>query len=524
MSENLVKLRLPEVQIQETKELKINSFDCLAIPVYSEENSKIEIQIDFSSSKELKNLISTNNLEKLIRNLTDFKAKHNQVSEFIVLNQNGNALKLLFYGLGEKKELKELNSFRKVFANVARQAKKASKLALVLPDLDFPETDLFRAACETTSLAPYKFEKYKTTAKQEEQETKLERVSFFKQKINDLKQVETQLKKSKISSRAVLFARELIAEPPNIVNPEYLEKISKQIQRDSQDNNLSLKVLNKRDCEKLKMGAFLAVASGATTEPRLIHFHYKPESESKKHIALVGKGVTFDSGGLSLKTPSKYMEKMKYDMSGAATVIGLMSIISELKPNVEVTALVAACENMPDGNSFRTGDVVVSRSGKTIEVLNTDAEGRVTLADSVYYACEQNPDQIIDLATLTGAVVVALGEVCAGAMTNNQELLKNLEKSFSIAGERIWELPMYEEYEEYIKSDIADMINTGSKGQAGPQNGAVFIKQFVSNNRPWVHLDIAGACWPERTNTHFTSKNNPAGFGVLGLIEYLTSF
>ena len=522
MSKDLVQIRLPEIKLSENEKLEPEIYGCLGIPLFEEFDPN-----NFSSnSAKLQELITKHSFLQLLESLPSFKAELAQIKEFTVLDKQKKTLRVIFYGLGKEAELKSLNSLRKVFATVARQAQKASKLALVLPLLPqskFSEVDLLRVACESSLLAPYRFKKYLT--KLEESPAKLAELALFLPKITNQVRAEEQIEKTKVSCKGVLFARELVAEPPNILNPEYLEKVSEQIIKNRKSSELTLKVFDKKACEELKLGAFLAVSRGSTQEPRLLHFHYKPsKQESKKHIALVGKGVTFDSGGLSLKTPSKYMEKMKYDMAGAASVIGLFSIISELNLPIELTGVIAACENMPDGNSFRTGDVITSRSGKTIEILNTDAEGRVTLADSVYYACEQKPDQIIDLATLTGAVVVALGEVCAGAMTNNQDFLKTLEQSFSKAGERIWELPMFPEYEEYIKSEIADMINTGSRGQAGPQNGAVFIKQFIDPDMPWVHLDIAGACWPEREATFFTEKNNPSGFGVLGLIEYLSSF
>ncbi|HEY9886650.1 MAG TPA: leucyl aminopeptidase, partial [Vampirovibrionales bacterium] len=321
----------------------------------------------------------------------------------------------------------------------------------------------------------------------------------------------------------VLLARELVAEPPNVVNPEYLAKVSQKVVKDQKDSGLTVKVLSKAQCEQLKMEAFLSVGRGSINEPKFIHFHYKPKGKAKKHIAFVGKGVTFDSGGLSLKPP-KAMEKMKYDMAGSASVIGLMSIISKLKPQVEVTAVVAACENMPSGNAYRPGDVIGSMAGKTIEVNNTDAEGRVTLADSVFYACKQKPDVVIDIATLTGAIVVALGEAAAGLMTNDQKVADELKNVFAEVGENVWQMPMYDDYEESVtkSSTIADMLNAGSGGLAGSQNGAMFIKQFVGET-PWVHLDIAGVCWPEKRDTSLTPRGNPSGFAVLSFARYLES-
>ncbi|MBI3309698.1 MAG: leucyl aminopeptidase, partial [Candidatus Melainabacteria bacterium] len=214
-------------------------------------------------------------------------------------------------------------------------------------------------------------------------------------------------------------------------------------------------------------------------------------------------------------------EDMKMDMSGAAAVLGTMSVIKDIKPDVAVTMIVATCENMPSGKAYRPGDVVRAMNGKTIEVFNTDAEGRVTLADSLSYAAKQKPDEIIDLATLTGACVVALGDAAAGVMTNNQKLADKIIKAGNEAGERMWQLPLYDEYRDQIKSDIADMINTGSKGKAGAQNGAVLLEHFV-NDIPWVHIDIAGPAWIGKENPF--GPKGPTGVGVRTLINYLANY
>lgn len=445
-----------------------------------------------------------------------------------------SAKKILLVGLGSQKELKTLDQIRKVTASAIRRAdsQKAESVSIEIFGLEskLPAAQIARAIAEVSLLAPYKFEKYLSKKEDEKKDVfkGIQSISLLvpKDKANasEQKLIKEQTEKGIAAAEGVLLSRELIIEPPNVVNPAYLADVAQKVVKAQKDSRLTVKVLGEKECEKLKMGAFLAVGRGSKNESKLIHFHYKPaatKSKKKpKHVAIVGKGVTFDSGGLSLK-PSKAMEKMKYDMAGSAAVIGLMSIITKINPSVEVTAIVAACENMPGGSAYRPGDVITSMSGKTIEINNTDAEGRVTLADSVYYACQQKPDQVIDIATLTGAIVVALGETAAGLMGNNKELTQEVKKSFEEAGEKVWEMPLYEDYEDgVIKGTIADLLNAGSGGQAGSQNGALFIKHFVGDT-PWVHLDIAGTCWPEKRDTFFTPRNNPAGFGVLSFVRHL---
>ncbi len=478
--------------------------------------------------------------EKLARNLTIYIQEEKfqgKIATALVLSSLGKAnfKKVLLIGLGKQSELKNLDQIRKIMASAIRKADslKSETVNISLFGLDTASKEadnlnapqIARAITEVSLLANYKFEKYLTTKEKESESDKNDKFTgiqkinlFVAPELNDA-ELKKQVEIGIASTEGVLLARELIIEPPNIATPAYLAETAQKVAKDQK--GLSLKVLNKDECEKLGMGAFLAVARGSVEEPKLIHFHYKPTTgKPQKHIAIVGKGITFDSGGLSLK-PAKAMEKMKYDMAGAASVIGLMSIISKIEPQLEITAIIAACENMPSGNAYRPGDILTSMSGKTMEINNTDAEGRVTLADSVFYACEQKPDQIIDIATLTGAIVASLGETAAGLMTNNSQLGEEVKKAFNLAGEKLWELPLYEDYESSVtKGTIADMLNAGAGGQAGSQNGALFIKQFVGET-PWVHLDIAGTCWPEKKDTCFTPKNNPAGFGVLGFIRHL---
>jgi leucyl aminopeptidase len=314
---------------------------------------------------------------------------------------------------------------------------------------------------------------------------------------------------------ATNVARELIAEPPSVMTPTRLAAEATHI---AEEFDLSIKVLESKQVEKLGMGAFLGVARGAEEPLRFIVLKYTA-AKAKKTIGLVGKGITFDSGGLSLKT-AVGMEHMKYDMAGAAAVLGAMRVVGQLKPNVSVLAVVAATENMPGANALHPGDVLKSMNGKTIEVNNTDAEGRLILADAITYALREGADEIIDIATLTGAVVSALGRVAAGIMGSNQDLVTRVIDSGKPVGEQFWQLPLFVEYKDGLKSDIADLKNAGSRGEAGSSSAAMFLKEFTED-KPWAHLDIAGVAWLERERDELCKGGT--GFGVRTLSNYVLS-
>lgn len=423
--------------------------------------------------------------------------------------------KIILLGLGKKDKL-NTKSERKAVAAAIRKAKseKVSKLAFKLLN------DAYLLA-ETSLLVSYDFSKYKNNGKASNNGKKEfknidELVILSNKKSADIK---SEIKKAEIVASSTHMARDLIWEPACEVTPSYLAKIARKIK----GKNIKVTVKDKKQCEKLGMGAYLAVAQGSDEPPKFIEISYSPKGKIKKHIALIGKGVTFDSGGLSLK-PSKAMEMMKEDMSGSAAMLGVMNAISQLQPkNIKITMIVAATENMPSGKAYRPGDVITAMNGKTIEVNNTDAEGRLTLADAVHYASLKNPDEIIDMATLTGACMVALGNVCAGLMTNNQKLLERVKKHADDQGELMWQLPLYDEYKKALKSPIADLINAGSGGKAGAQNGGLFVQEFVGkkgkNSIPWLHMDIAGPCWLDEANDW--SPKGASGVGVRTLVNYI---
>ena len=294
-------------------------------------------------------------------------------------------------------------------------------------------------------------------------------------------------------AEATNFARDLVNTPASDMTPARLVEEARKI---GKLRGLSVRILDRQACAKLGMGGFLAVAKGSEQPPYLIHLTYRPAGKRRETAALVGKGVTFDSGGLSLKT-AQGMETMKYDMSGAAAVLAVMRALAELRPPVAVHGIAAVTENMPSGAADKPGDIARTLNGKTIEILNTDAEGRLTLADAIPYAIRQKPDFVIDLATLTGACVVALGERCSGIMGNDQKLIDRLTRAGKEAGETLWQLPMVEEYREEIRSTVADLKNVGGKS-AGTITAALFLEEFVTPKVPWAHIDMAGPCWAEK--------------------------
>jgi leucyl aminopeptidase len=313
----------------------------------------------------------------------------------------------------------------------------------------------------------------------------------------------------------VFLARDLINEPASVSTPTYLADHAAKILR---SDGIRGEIWGPAKIKAAKMAGLLAVARGSIEEPRFIKLIYTPTGKPKKKIALVGKGITFDSGGLSLKPP-KSMETMKHDMSGGAAVLGVMSVISHLKPQVHVTGYVPATENLPSGTAQKPGDIIRYKNGKTVEVLNTDAEGRLILADALIQAVNDIPDVIIDLATLTGACVVALGSQIAGLFSNSQELSETLIRCGKEAGEQLWPLPLVREYKDDIKSTVADIKNTGS-GNAGAIAAALFLQEFVGEV-PWAHLDIAGPAFSEKDSSYVPKGGT--GFGVRTLARYLLS-
>lgn len=372
------------------------------------------------------------------------------------------------------------------------------------------------AAVEAVELAMYAFTPHSKKLADKHNLTSVTKVTLVVNK-DDVAIAKRLVATAVVAVGGVTLARDLVNQPANHMAPETLVAEAKKIAIRSPQ--VRVKIFNRAQALKKGFTAFLAVAQGSTTEPYVIHLTYTPKRQSTKTVALVGKGVTFDSGGLSLK-PASYMENMKCDMAGAAVVLGVFAALVKLQPNVTVHGIIAACENMVSGAAYRPGDVITAMNGKTIEVLNTDAEGRITLADALTYAEQLKPDAIIDLATLTGACMVGLGENVAGLWGNDEQLMKTIQDAGKRAGERLETMPMPEEYAPQLESMVADLRNIGTSNFGGAVTAAMFLHEFVEKT-PWVHLDIAGPAYNDRPQLSYLGHGG-TGFGVRTLLEYLT--
>lgn len=336
-------------------------------------------------------------------------------------------------------------------------------------------------------LRAYRFDKYRTTIKPEDK-PKLADLNFHCKDAAAAKKAYAPLA---ALSDGVIFTRDIVSEPPNVLHPvSYADKL-----KELSKIGLKVTVLDLAALKKLKMGALIGVAQGSVIEPRVVVMEWNGGKKGDAPLALLGKGVTFDTGGISIK-PAGNMDEMKWDMAGSGAVVGTMIALAKRKAKANIVGIVGLVENMPDGNAQRPGDVVTSMSGQTIEVLNTDAEGRLVLCDVLTYAQRTyKPKAMVDLATLTGAVIVALGHEQAAVLSNNDKLTKQLIDSGDATGEKLWRLPLGEAYHRDIDSPIADMKNIGSAREAGTIIGGVFLERFVENNTPWAHLDIAAMAW-----------------------------
>jgi leucyl aminopeptidase len=360
-------------------------------------------------------------------------------------------------------------------------------------------------------LRAYRFDKYRTREKPEQKPT-LKRLTFMLEDHGAAKKAFDPLEKI---AEGVALTRNLVSEPANVIYPVSLAERAKKLA----DLGVHVEVLGEKQMKKLGMGALLGVGQGSAQESQLVIMQWRGASEAKQRpIAFVGKGITFDTGGISIK-PAQGMEDMKWDMAGAGTVIGLMHALAARKAKVNVVGIVAAAENMPSGTAQRPGDIVTSLSGQTIEVINTDAEGRLVLADALWYCQEQfKPQAIVDLATLTGAVIVALGNVHGGLFSNNDTLAERLAAAGKSTGELLWRLPLADAYDKQINSDAADMKNVGGRN-GGSITAAQFLQRFIKDT-PWAHLDIAGMAWSDKDAP--TVPKGATAFGVR-LLERLVA-
>lgn len=408
--------------------------------------------------------------------------------------------RIVWIGLGSIKDLTQ-DKIRALIGSSVRSINR-QRAATLLVDVGHymipgaQVSDTAQTIAEGILLGTYEFKCYKTDGKQ----SKFLDKAFLRCESHDRTEVERGLKQGRIVADSVNFCRDLVNHPSHYLTPRRMAEYAASVE---EATGLELTVLNPEAMVQEKMNALLAVAKGSEEPPRLIVFKYKGNPDSPEMLALIGKGVTFDSGGISLK-PSEGMGDMKDDMGGAAAVLAAMKAIGRLKPRINVLAVIPCVENMPSGRALKPGDVVTSMSGQTIEIITTDAEGRLILADAITYAIRAGATRIVDIATLTGACVVALGKSVSGVIANNADWCGQLLAAARHSGEKMWELPGFDDYAEQIKSDIADMKNSGGRG-AGAITAGKFIEKFVEK-RPWAHIDIAGT----------VTVDKDAGYNVKG--------
>ncbi|TVQ53559.1 MAG: leucyl aminopeptidase [Spirulina sp. DLM2.Bin59] len=414
--------------------------------------------------------------------------------------------KIILLGLGEEGDYR-LHTLRNTAALVARIAKqqKLKTLAMQIPPVG-TGAQMAQMLTEGLYLALHADNRFKS--KPEDQGALLATVDLL-----GLEDVGSGVAKGEAIAQGVILARELVAAPANSVTAITLAETAQSL---AQDYGLELEILEQADCEALGMGSFLGVARASELPPKFIHLTYKPAGTPRRKVAIVGKGLTFDSGGLNLKVAGG-IETMKMDMGGAGATLGAAKAIAQLKPDVEVHFISAATENMVSGRAMRPGDILTASNGKTIEVNNTDAEGRLTLADALVFAEKLEVEAIVDLATLTGACVVALGNQIGGLWSTDSDLATQLKTAAEQAGEQFWEMPLEDQYFEGLKSPIADMKNTGPR-PGGSITAALFLKQFVEKT-PWAHLDIAGPVWADKESG--VNNAGATGYPVRTLVNWV---
>jgi leucyl aminopeptidase len=417
-------------------------------------------------------------------------------------------------GLGKREDF-NVDKIRGVAGEFCRALRKVNcrKIATILHGAGIGGMEIEASAeaiAEGALLGLYSFAKYKKPEYENIAEMRV--VLREEEKVPIL---ELAIGKGKLIAEATNLARDMVNEPANYMTPSQMAEATKEI---ASKYNLEFKVFDREDMEGMGMGAFLGVAKGSNQPPKLITLSYKGDKPSEKALGFLGKGITFDSGGISIKS-SEGMGEMKDDMAGAAAVMTALGAIAQLEPKINVTAIIPATENLPSGTALKPGDVLKALNGKTIEVISTDAEGRLILADALSYARKMGLSPIIDLATLTGACRVALGTLYSGVFGNNQDLIDKILKAAEKSGERMWQMPMPEEYKEQNKSEIADVKNTGNR-YGGAITAALFLAEFVDNN-PWVHIDIAGTAFSTKESGYIIK--GATGVGVRTLVELAVS-
>ncbi len=436
----------------------------------------------------------------------EFKGKRDQSLAVATLGRLP-ATKLVVLGLGDAKDWGSADA-RAFAARAARAAngEKAKSLVLGVPK---GVGNYYRALAEGLELGAYRFTKYLTGDRKPKAElARVTIVSADKPPATAKRDIEI----GQIVAKGVNLSRDLSNEPPNVLTPVALANAA---QAAAKEHNVKSTIFDFKEIQRRGMLLIQAVGQGSANEPRFVHLAWVPPKKDAKRLVFVGKGVTFDSGGISIK-PAQGMGEMKHDMSGAGNMVGLMAIVGALKPNVEVHAICACVENMPGGKAYRPGDVWGSLDGKQVEIINTDAEGRLILADALAYARELKPDLLVDNATLTGACVVALGSTCSGWYASNEETANEFTIAVKASGETMWRMPLLEELREQLKSDVADVKHTGDR-YGGSISAALFLREFIGDTKNWVHVDIAGPATSERA-----AGWNPKGATGHGVLTFLS--
>jgi leucyl aminopeptidase len=443
----------------------------------------------------------------------EFEGKANEV---VLFHTHGKVpvKRLILVGLGKKQDL-SLDQIRQALGQAAKRVRqaKAASFSVALPTalpVGASLGDVAQAMAEGAILGSYQFNAYRSEAATRE----VAAMSVLTSHKDELRELSEGVRRGVATAEATVFVRDLCNHPSNVMTPSRIAAEAKAI---AKETGVGLKILEQKDMEQLGMGALLGVAKGSHEPPKFIILEYRgARKKEDRPVVLVGKTITFDTGGISLK-PAENMEQMKADMTGGAEVMATLRAAARLKLPVNLISILPVAENMPGGRAMRPGDVVKTLSGKTVEVQNTDAEGRLILADGLAYATRFKPAALIDIATLTGACVVALGQFAIGMFGTDAALKESVRKAGARAGERVWEMPLWDDYFEQLRSDVADMRNIGGRG-GGMITAALFLSKFVGDC-PWVHLDIASTDWSERERAY--TPKGPTGIGTRLLIQYL---
>ncbi len=464
-------------------------------------------------------------LDGLLTTVTADEQFGGKEGEAISVHTHGKvpAERVLIVGMGDRKTA-STESIRRALGTTVKNIQRFGAKQICMPLVGMgvngmSAQDAAQALVEGALLADYRYLVFKPSEAKRALKHGIMTLTIIEPDQKVVHQAERGIGLGDMHVRATVYARDLVNEPASRMTPTHLRDHAIKIAKHA--DGITLKVYDKAACEKMGMGAYLSVARGSEEPPYFLHLVYKPQKRSKTKVALIGKGITFDSGGLSLK-PSDSMETMKCDMAGAAAVLGVFSVLSDLKPDGEVHGLIAATENMPSGKASKPGDIVTAMNGKSIEIFNTDAEGRLALADCLSYAVKRiKPDVMVDLATLTGACMVALGPDIAAVLGTNAKLCDELIRASEKSGESLWKLPLPVEYQSFIHGEHADVRNTSRVRGGGAITAGLFLREFAGDV-PWAHVDIAGPAFIERESRSYIPKGG-SGFGVRTLLNFLRS-